>query len=288
MSFKLVDNKGSADNKLHSRRRADDLLLDGIPPTEYIVSRSGKYCCKVCPQWPVFDTPGMLKNHREGIKHMRNSEDLERANLRKALNEPAYGTSCSSIDVLDCNGLGLENVNYSCRPACDRPSPMEKHFSESIHSLKRPTEDGMDFKFTKKKRWTPFFQTKHETPAQKRIKMAEVFKVENAITKKKETCPKGVIENNKACKVVSDNSKNVDRKNQRNAKCPDKVTGNDTQSRQGNPARDNVELKMRYYAKMKQNGWILDPNGKWTKNEECEFDSDDEPPKYDEFEKWNK
>ena len=49
-----------------------------------------------------------------------------------------------------------------------------------------------------------------------------------------------------------------------------------------------MDMKMKYYAKMKQNGWILDSEGKWKKDEECEFDSDEEPPKYSEVERWNR
>jgi len=47
----------------------------------------------------------------------------------------------------------------------------------------------------------------------------------------------------------------------------------------GKSESDKINLeKQKKYLEMKMSGWILDSNGKWIKDENVEFDSDDEEP----------
>ena len=85
MAFKLVDNPNSEANKVKQRYRVRELLEDSIPSTEYMVNRSGKYACIVCPQWPVFDTLAMLSKHRNGAKHQEHTETWNKEKLDKIL-----------------------------------------------------------------------------------------------------------------------------------------------------------------------------------------------------------
>ena len=278
MSFKLVDNKGSSDNRLHSRKRAEELMLDFIPSTEYIVNRSGKYCCKVCPQWPVFDTPVMLKRHRESGKHGKNRDELERVLLQKALASPA--NECSIVPVSGLDSKVLLNGIKTNAAACI--SPEGERLGEPC-TRSAPTVDAVNHSGTKRKRWTPFFQTRHEVSS----KEATVNMLRSLDTGAGTGNSKlADIEETK-----SDRSNRLDsrkRKKQNTGKSFVKRTLTCSSKEQVNLTTDNMDLKMKYYAKMKQSGWILDSEGKWTKDEECEFDSDEEPPKFSELEKWNK
>lgn len=60
-------------------------------------------------------------------------------------------------------------------------------------------------------------------------------------------------------------------------KCsPDKVTDGDKKIKKGKSKMNTEEQKK--YLELKMAGWILDSNGKWVKDENVEFDSDEEPP----------
>ncbi|NXC48225.1 SCNM1 protein, partial [Penelope pileata] len=52
------------------KRRVADLLANYIPEDEALLLRSGRYACTVCPHRPVFDTLEVLAVHRAGRKHL--------------------------------------------------------------------------------------------------------------------------------------------------------------------------------------------------------------------------
>jgi len=276
MSFKLVDNKGSSDNKLHRRRRADDILLDVIPSTEYIVNRSGKYCCKVCPHWPVFDTPAMLKTHRETGKHRKNGEEWERANLERTLNESTNEHKYSHFSAADSKGLidtmqlnGASEQKNTKEPCTRMPN---------AHTL-----DCVNAKSAKRKRWTPFFQTRYETAFnQEKVEKPSCLSADAIVDQTEKRKQKDI--NNE---VVNGLNSSKRKKLKPDEALANTKAMNATQEQTSNKT-GNASMKMRYYAKMKKNGWVLDSEGKWVKDEECEFDSDEEPPTFSEFERWDK
>ncbi|NXW25014.1 SCNM1 protein, partial [Circaetus pectoralis] len=55
---------------LSQKRRVADLLANYIPEDEALLLRSGRYACTVCAHRPVFDTLDVLTVHRAGKKHM--------------------------------------------------------------------------------------------------------------------------------------------------------------------------------------------------------------------------
>ncbi|NXG94738.1 SCNM1 protein, partial [Stercorarius parasiticus] len=54
---------------LSQKRRVADLLANYIPEDEALLLRSGRYACMVCAHRPVFDTLDVLTVHRAGKKH---------------------------------------------------------------------------------------------------------------------------------------------------------------------------------------------------------------------------
>ena len=278
MSFKLVDNKGSSDVRQHNRKRADELILDLIPSTEYIVNRSGKFCCKVCPKWPVFDTPVMLKRHREGEKHGRNSEEWERAHLRQVLPDPL--DECGGDRTLELNSKVLLDSLKAIKESNELPHEerLRNPCNKMVSTLNASSTDKVEHKSAKRKQWTPFFQTRHEAACTMKIVESSHLNIGGSKRHNEQA-----VKEEKSDKIIP-----AKRKKQKSGKAPAKETVLYPSTEQSSFASETLDMKMQYYAKMKQSGWVLDSEGKWTKNEECEFDSDEEPPKFVEIEKWNR
>ncbi|NXT03117.1 SCNM1 protein, partial [Jacana jacana] len=68
MSFKREGDDPDQLGVLQKRRVAD-LLANYIPEDEALLLRSGRYACTVCAHRPVFDTLDVLTVHRAGKKH---------------------------------------------------------------------------------------------------------------------------------------------------------------------------------------------------------------------------
>ena len=280
MSFKLVDNKGSSDNRLHRKRRADDLLLDVVPSTEYIVNRSGKYCCKVCPNWPVFDTPAMLKAHRETGKHRKNGEIWERVSLDRMLNESTSEQRYGHFTGVDSNGL-MDTMRLN---GGGIGPPGQKDSTEHCtRMLNAHMFDSTNAKSVKRKRWTPFFQTSYETAFNQEKVEKPICLTANEIVNQTEKRSQKDVYNERGNRLSSSKGKKLK---------PEETLSNTytmhTIIEQTSSTNENLNMKMRYYAKMKKNGWVLDSEGKWAKDEECEFDSDEEPPTFSESERWDR
>ncbi|NP_001089700.1 sodium channel modifier 1 [Xenopus laevis] len=69
MSFKRDGDDSSQLNVLKKRRVAD-LLASYIPEDEALLLKNGSYACTVCHHRPVFNTIDMLSVHRTGKKHL--------------------------------------------------------------------------------------------------------------------------------------------------------------------------------------------------------------------------
>lgn len=268
MSFKLVDNKSSAEIRLHKKRRSDELMRDFIPSTDYIVNRSGKLCCKICPQWPVFDTLSMLQSHREGKKHTFNKEELDKATMRQFLKQQSEEPSCSHSETRSSPVSGPSYASRETYPIGFSTSANHR-YNESIPSAKR-------------KRWTPFFQTNTQTKMiLQKQKIGMVKDLDGKLIDIEMKMNRGSYNANNKKKASAGNAYARSAKSIFNFE--DAKTDEVALDRTG-----GTDLKMKYYAKMKQNGWIIDSNEKWIRDQDCEFDSDEDPPKFQEFEKWNK
>ncbi|NWU92918.1 SCNM1 protein, partial [Upupa epops] len=77
MSFKREGDDPGQLGVLQKRRVAD-LLANYIPEDEALLLRSGRYACTVCAHRPVFDTLEVLTVHRAGKKHQTNLQGFYR------------------------------------------------------------------------------------------------------------------------------------------------------------------------------------------------------------------
>ncbi len=286
MSFKLADNKASSHNRINQKHRVSSLFKETLPSTEYIVNRSGKYCCRICPKWPVFDTVLMLQRHREGEKHKRNYEAWDLARVKKALSENER--SCV-----------LETATRKRAISEEFPLLKRTRITTEIESRTVDDDEGgvtlesecscsktfPDFK-TKKEtnRKAPFFQPA-SLPNHKCTfhSQSEHQLVKNGLQRTKKTMSKNKSDKEE---IVNNDLKipskiQADDNSYRDT-CKEKVESNlSCNFPPGNKAADSNKEIARYYLSMKQNGWILDSQGIWIKDENCEFDSDEEPPEFD-------
>eukprot|EP01122_Echinamoeba_exundans_P000357 TRINITY_DN10319_c0_g1_i1.p1 TRINITY_DN10319_c0_g1~~TRINITY_DN10319_c0_g1_i1.p1 ORF type:complete len:331 (-),score=59.24 TRINITY_DN10319_c0_g1_i1:282-1274(-) len=74
--------------KAHQKFRQEQLILNEIPEKEYQRLSNGKYSCAVCSQigrTTVFDTPQMLQVHRQSKKHQEALEEIEALKREKKI-----------------------------------------------------------------------------------------------------------------------------------------------------------------------------------------------------------
>ena len=298
MAFKLSDDCNSSHNQLNRKRRVDTLLEEYIPDTEYLISRSGKYCCKVCPHWPVFDTTAMLKSHRESSKHLRNFEEWEKAKINSALQQtggPCGATGSSQRQRQDATSFSedFEKQETAIAPLVEKARMLVgdgvSHQKDANVSCTCFRMEATHSDEKKRKRWTPFFQTsyEHKNSCPKRLSMTKkVSETEQA---------EGKIKVNDGVKGTYHYNVNpsVNTKNSWLAKSSSGSDKKETNLESGkracnkNSATYENQSLMKYYTKMKQSGWLMCSDGKWKRDDDCEFDSDDEPPKFDEKSKWD-
>eukprot|EP00112_Aurelia_sp_Birch-Aquarium-sp1_P012338 Seg2596.1 transcript_id=Seg2596.1/GoldUCD/mRNA.D3Y31 product="Sodium channel modifier 1" protein_id=Seg2596.1/GoldUCD/D3Y31 len=295
MAFKLSDDSNSSHNKLNRKRRVDTLLGEYVPDTEYLISRSGKYCCRVCPHWPVFDTITMLKSHRESSKHLRNFEEWEKAKVKSALQTAGPGSHCGGSQMKDTTSCSddFEKQRIAQAPLVEKARMLieegvsqQKDANISCTCFRR---EATHFDEKKRKRWTPFFQTsyEHKNGCPKKLMMTN----KASETEK----PKGNIKVHVGVKQTKHDNDNPSLYAKNSWQANRNFSSDETESNpesgksacnKNPPTYENHSL-MKYYTKMKQSGWLMGPDGNWKRDDDCEFDSDDEPPKFDEGSKWD-
>ncbi|XP_065069550.1 sodium channel modifier 1-like [Rhopilema esculentum] len=282
MSFKLTDEKGASHNKLNNRRRVDDLLLESIPATEYLVNRSGKYCCKVCPHWPVFDTLAMLKSHRDSRKHKHNSDEWSKATMKKQLEQVANQILPSNTEDVTKLAERALSSHLACQFDDNLVEKAHKNKRKTLSSCSCDVDDATGASGKRQRKAAPFFQ-----PNYRHICNCKNEKKGNSLRKdiSSSQCGEEIDAERTEVKKNQNNKINTNYPTTRVDSKMDHIVKTTASSSQ-TIGEQEMNL-MKYYAKMKQNGWILS-NGEWTKDEECEFDSDDEPPKFEEVSKWNK
>lgn len=213
----------------------------------------------------------MLKRHRDSAKHKMNFAALEKVRITKALSaEEDFNLAATRSEAVGVNRL---------KQTCDSHLGLQKNKIKC-------TCDNDDYEIKdqkKKQRWTPFFQPsfahkpgclslqqqQKDTPNTNDDKSLYIDRNKgikgNRLHQLDETTPPGRIISHLPPVTATKSS------------CEPRISQSPvTQS------REDLNKVMKYYTKMKQDGWVLSNEGKWVKDKDCEFDSDDEPPKFDE------
>ncbi|XP_070807474.1 sodium channel modifier 1 [Pituophis catenifer annectens] len=257
MSFKREGDDPSQLQVLKKRRVAE-LLAHYIPEDEALLMRDGRYSCTVCFQRPVFDTLDMLTVHRSGKKHLASLQkfygkkrslenEIQKRQHQAYLDAEENGTQVAQgpapllaqIRRITQNAL-LKTVPYSscCRPKRNEAGASTSGATASFRAVESP--------------WMP--------------KPSGSDSVEEERQVEEEASPSARLS---GCRHATAESQK--KKSARQGK------GRRTQ-KSSEPNDPEKRRTLEHYLKLKSSGWIEDGSGKWVKDENVEFDSDEEEP----------
>ncbi|XP_034280939.1 sodium channel modifier 1 [Pantherophis guttatus] len=257
MSFKREGDDPSQLQVLKKRRVAE-LLAHYIPEDEALLMRDGRYSCTVCFQRPVFDTLDMLTVHRSGKKHLASLQkfygkkrslenEIQKRQHQAYLDAEENGTQVAQGPApllaqtrrITQNAL-LKTVPYS---SCCRPKRNEAGASTS----------GATARFRAA-----------EAPGMPKPSGSDSVEEERQV--EEEASPSALLS---GCRHTTAESQK--KKSARQGK------GRRTQ-KSSEPNDPEKRRTLEHYLKLKSSGWIEDGSGKWVKDENVEFDSDEEEP----------
>ncbi|KAM4013344.1 sodium channel modifier 1-like [Anomaloglossus baeobatrachus] len=256
MSFKREGDDGSQLNVLKKRRVAD-LLASFIPEDEALLLKNGRYACTVCYHRPVFDTIDMLTVHRKGKKHTAcmqkfygkktaHRNEVQKRQHEQYVRAEESGEQPPAPLLVETRKITqhalLKAAPYNSCCTRHRPEEIRKGSNSEVggFSQSTPSLRGSRPVFTQPDQ----SKTPTETP-----------------------CPElsnstGICRQSKS-KKDGKNKKKTQKSSEKGADPGD------------DPERRRV---MEHYLSLRSSGWIPDGAGKWVKDENVEFDSDEEEP----------
>ncbi|XP_053560955.1 sodium channel modifier 1 isoform X2 [Bombina bombina] len=264
MSFKRDGDDSSQLNVLKKRRVAD-LLASYIPEDEALLLKNGRFACAVCAHRPVFDTIDMLSVHRNGKKHLtslqkfygrktEHENEIQKRQHQAFVRAEETGEQAVPAPLLTETRKITHNALLKAAPynsCCSR-----KRSSLGSGKVRSPN---LDVPSAPLSSFSENQDPSHPTD-------------NNSVTP--QTTPKPVFSDQR--EKVSGAWKEKTSKSKKSSR--DKK-GADVQGQEGNscadPDRDRV---LQHHLLLKSSGWIPDGTGKWVKDENVEFDSDEEEP----------
>ncbi|KAK6191340.1 hypothetical protein SNE40_003057 [Patella caerulea] len=305
MSFKREgDNKEQL--QLLRKRRIQDLIGESVPEDEAKLLSNGRFTCTVCHHNPIFDTLDTLLVHRSGKKHekgaaiflekQRQLKDL--IEVRKAEHFEKYGNTNIKIAKEHLNNKHLmTSAPYDARSKKSKPydRKLKVHVvpksssKSSTYLTKTPQIPGAEARwcglqssepiihdkqlknvFCRKvetiEEIKPYKSNRHKNPNQ-------TLSCSNTINSAKDSVLIDVHEKDNVRLVLTDDIINSLTTQPPPAPPPDIVIPNEP--------KIQTEEQKQFCEKIKQlrgAGWKRDWDGKWIKDEDAEFDSDEEAP----------
>ncbi|XP_062848550.1 sodium channel modifier 1 [Trichomycterus rosablanca] len=255
MSFKREGDDQSQLNVLKKRRVAD-LLSNFIPEDEASLLKNGRYCCLVCSHRPIFDTVDILTVHRKGKRHLEGIKWFygKKTQLKHEVVKRQHQEYVKQEDNRQEAGSSaplLTETRKITHHALLRATPYSSCHKKACERTENPSTQ-LD----------PDFRSHHgnnSRPIQNVIPTAEI-KIS------KETKP-----------VCGQRTSTSQCQNEilKRKKESASVAANTLESE---PLTEQRRRELEEYLKLKSAGWIQDPSGKWIKDENVEFDSDEEEP----------
>nr|XP_037289038.1 sodium channel modifier 1-like [Rhipicephalus microplus] len=239
------------------KRRVSEILVSHIPEDEALLLKNGKYACTLCPHRPVLDTIEMLAMHRKGKRHLI-SEWKERE-LEKRLQE-ANAAARTVITSFDRSKL-LGSAPVKATKKAPRLKLMKSAPYSSCCKKKGGDQEGTNASGINEAK-TPAVSQNAENPLVK----AYIKKTQrkNSFT--------AVVEQSKRSSTTPqrcDNGESTAR--------PKKTVYKDVK-KDLTQEEAKEKAKAQYFLNLRMSGWKLDRDGKWVKDENVEFDSDEEEP----------
>ncbi|XP_053330975.1 sodium channel modifier 1 [Spea bombifrons] len=264
MAFKRDGDDKSQLNVL-KKRRVSDLLASFIPEDEALLLTNGRYTCTVCVHRPVFDTIEMLSVHRNGKKHVAG---LQRFYWKKE-------TYKNEIQKSQHQKLGQAEEHGEQSPR--GPAPLLTQTRRiTQHALLKATpynsccsrnrsdavgKKASIFGDSSSSLLVNLSQNVQQGPLQQHNLSAPYATAELSQPGQNESSTDGDLE-----RIPRVNRGNRKFRVQRS------VTGN------GGGSETDRGRVLEHYLQLKSSGWIPDGTGKWVKDQNVEFDSDEEEP----------
>ncbi|KAF4103099.1 sodium channel modifier 1 [Onychostoma macrolepis] len=246
MSFKREGDDQSQLNVLKKRRVAD-LLSNFIPDDEATLMKNGRYSCLVCSHRPVFDTVDMLVVHRKGKRHLEGMKWFygKKNQLKHEIDKRRHQDYVKAEDERQepsSSAPLLSQTRKITHHALLRTAPYSschRKASERLESSGCGQEDRKD-------------QINNiNSSAHLSIRTGSIDSMSTTSTTMHQEQTEGKGETKKGKKGSS-------------TVCE--------------PITEQRRKELEHYLKLKSSGWLQDRSGKWVKDENIEFDSDEEEP----------
>ncbi|XP_008295830.1 sodium channel modifier 1 [Stegastes partitus] len=243
MSFKREGDDKSQLNILKKRRVAD-LLSNFIPEDEAALMKNGRYTCLVCSYRPVFDTVDMLTVHRKGKRHLEGLKGFygKKARLKNEITKRQHENFIQTEDS--------RQEPSSSAPLLAQTRRLTHHAllkTVPYNSCHRKTS------------------TKSEKGAASTSSDPSGDKMPSAYWKP-EASHSLSSSSSSDCKTANEES------------LPSEDTTEAAVTQKEEPMTAERKRELEHYLKLKSDGWLRDPSGRWIKDENVEFDSDEEEP----------
>lgn len=250
MSFKREGDDKSQLNILKKRRVAD-LLSNFIPEDEAALLKNGRYTCLVCSYRPVFDTVDMLTVHRNGKRHLEGLKSFygKKAKLKNEITKRQHENYIQSEDRRQepsCSAPLLAQTRKLTHHALLTTVPYNScHRKTSTKSEKGPLSSD------------PSDNSSSKTPCEQ-----------------EKACQKTEVSNN----LLQSSSSSCTAASERPHGSED-IKGSQTAvTQEAEPISAQRRRELEHYLKLKSEGWLQDRSGRWVKDANVEFDSDEEEP----------
>ncbi|XP_042597104.1 sodium channel modifier 1 [Cyprinus carpio] len=245
MSFKREGDDQSQLNVLKKRRVAD-LLSNFIPDDEATLMKNGRYSCLVCSHRPVFDTVDMLVVHRKGKRHLEGMKWFygKKNQLKHEIDKRRHQDYVLEEDVREepsSSAPLLSQTRKITHHALLRTAPYSschRKASERLESSGCGQEDKKD-------------QISNINSTHLSIRTGSIDSMSTSSTTEQQGQTQGKEKTKKGKK------------------------GSSTECE---PITEQRRKELEHYLELKSSGWLQDRSGKWVKDENVEFDSDEEEP----------
>ncbi|XP_053133962.1 sodium channel modifier 1 [Hemicordylus capensis] len=262
MSFKREGDDPSQLNVLKKRRVAD-LLANYIPEDEALLLRDGRYTCTVCFHRPVFDTLDMLTVHRSGKKHI--------ASLQKF-----YGKKRSlEKEVQKRHHQAYLHTEEDGTQATPGPAPLLVHTRKIAQNALLKTAPYSSC--SGRNRTTRSNSGPNSSRPGAGSRNAEGEELPKSSTQIHKDRSRG-MEATPATQLPDSPERMADSPKEAAPKSDQKSKGTTSSPTGSDKLTPEKRRTLEHYLRLKSSGWVPDGSGKWVKDENVEFDSDEEEP----------
>ncbi|XP_063055083.1 sodium channel modifier 1 [Engraulis encrasicolus] len=260
MSFKREGDDQSQLNILKKRRVAD-LLANFIPEDEATLMKNGRYTCLVCSHRPIFDTVDILQVHRKGKRHLEGMKWFYRkkTKLEKEIQKHHHQSYVAKEE-------GQEEAAASSAPLLTQTRKI------THHALLKTTPYSSCHKRSSERaeqESRPGVSSDCQSMQNVSRHASQEMRGGSSHISPYRTPDRSVADSHVS---APQDPRHSDRRKE--GKKREQNAPSDSE-----PVTEERRKEFEHYLKLKSAGWLQDRSGKWIKDENVEFDSDeDEPP----------